>query len=562
MKTRKNNAEIAGLEDELEQLVYLSRRLGEDHSLVLLGGGNTSAKVKEKNLFGQEENILYIKGSGTNLELVDRGSFSPVRLDQVLPLLDLDDIPTAALMNAFACAMTQAKAPTPSIETLLHALLPFPFVVHTHADSLLAVGNTANGEAHIRQCYGDDVLVVPFRSSGFELAKCCAEAVRRGMTSETVGIVLMHHGIFTFGRNGQEAYGRMIELVERAENYLRSHGAWDVPRTERAHRGGQQGQAIAALRLALSREADKPLILTTDSSPEALAFAHRPDLATLSQQGPATPHHAIFTKRVPMLGRNVGAFSTEYGAYLDTVPDARQRIDTAPRVALDPELGLCAAGVNAFYADAAAEVYRHTIEIVSRATALDIYRALPAEEILAAELDYGGFEHKVRSDKHQPLAGEVALVADAASPIGRTCVAALLEKGAAVVGLGNGAENLVPIPSYLGIPCDISDENAVAEALEHAVRRFGGMDMGVITGEFAYAPLLPFLALSPTAPRLALLGQDEAALRAGMATFAAQNIRANALLQTGDATAAGKLAAELCGPLFTHTANALITVNL
>jgi hypothetical protein len=262
-----------------------------------------------------------------------------------------------------------------------------------------------------------------------------------------------------------------------------------------------------------------------------------------------------------MLGRDVAAFAAEYGAYLDTVPGARQHIDPAPRVALDPELGLCAAGVNAFYADAAAEVYRHTIEIVTRATALDTYRALPREEILAAELEYGGFEHKVRSDKHQPLAGEVALVANAASPAGRACVTALLEKGAAVVGLGDQVENLAPAPAFLGIACDIADENAVTEALEQAVRRFGGVDIGVITGEFPCAPLLPFLALSPTFPRLALLGQDEAALRAKMGTFATRKIRANALLQTGDDTAAGKLAAELCGPLFTHTSNALIPIN-
>jgi Uncharacterized conserved protein len=560
MKTRKNKSEIMGFGDELDQLVHLSRRLGENHSLVLLGGGNTSAKVKQKDLFGREEDILYVKGSGTSLEEVDRSSFSPVRLNQVLPLLDLDDIATPELMNAFACAMTRAKAPTPSIETLLHALLPFPFVVHTHADSLLAVGNTAGGEEHIRQCYGDDVLVVPFRSSGFELAKCCAEAVRHDLTSKTVGIVLMHHGIFAFGHDAGEAYARTIELVERAENHLRRHGAWDLPRAGDGPKP-RQSQTIAALRRAVSKEAGKPLLLTTDRSPEALAFARRPDLAAISRQGPATPHHAIFTKRVPLLGRDVAAFAAEYGAYLDTVPGAPQRIDPAPRVILDPDLGLCAAGVNAFYAAAAAEVYRHTIEIVSRATALDAYRALPPEEILAAELDYGGFEHKIRSDTHQPLAGEAALVVDAASPAGRACVAALLEMGAAAVGLGKEAENLAPAPAYLGISCDIQDGNAVAEALEQAVRRFGGIDMAAIPCDFADAPLLPILALSPTAPRLALLGRDKAALRVKMEALAARNVRANALLQNGDATAAGKLAAELCGPLFTHTSNALIPIN-
>lgn len=562
MKTRKNKAEIMGFGDELDQLVHLSRLLGEDHALVLLGGGNTSAKVKEKNLLGREEDILYVKGSGTSLEEVNRSSFSPVRLNQVLPLLALDDITTSELMNAFACAMTRAKAPTPSIETLLHALLPFPFVVHTHADSVLAVGNTLGGEEHIRRCYGDDVLVVPFRSSGFELAKCCAEAVRQNMTSNTVGIVLMHHGIFAFGHNAGDAYQRMIDLVERAENYLHTHQAWDLPKIEGTPTM-RQGCDIAALRLALSREAGKPLMLTTDNSPEALAFTRRSDLPTVSQQGPATPHHAIFTKRVPMLGRDVAAFAAEYGRYLGTVPGARERIDTAPRVALDPELGLCTAGVNAFYADAAAEVYRHTIDIVSRATALDAYRALPPEEILAAELDYGGFEHKIQSDPRLPLAGEIALVVNAATAAGRACVAALLQMGAAVVGLdaNPAVEKLHTLPAYFGIACDPNDEKAASEALEKATRRFGGLDMGVIPCEFDPAPLLPFLALSPTSPRLALLGRGEAALRAKMETLAAKNLRTNALLQSGDDTAAGKLAAELCGPLFTHTDNALIPIN-
>lgn len=564
MKSRWNDADLTAQNDELDQLVYLSRLLGKDHSLVLLGGGNTSAKVRERNLHGEEEEILYVKGSGTSLEDVNRDSFSPVRLQQVLPLLALHGLSTPVLMNAFACAMTRAKSPTPSIETLLHALLPFPFVTHTHADSLLAVGNTEHGEEHIRDVYGDDVLVVPFRSSGFDLAQCCAEAVRRKMTSRTVGIVLMHHGVFAFGATAREAYERMISLVSRAEDYLKANQAWELPQKQGSPRH-QQGLEIAALRQAVCRQGNnRTFILTVDDSPTALAFARRPDIADISQQGPSTPHHAIFTKRVPMLGRDVAAYGDSYHRYLAALTGAVERIDGAPRIVLDPELGLCAIGVNAFYADAAAEVYRHTIDIISRASALDRYRALPAGEILAAEVEYGGFEHKVRDDERRPLSGQIVLVAEAASPFGQACSQALLSRGAAVVGLDKSRDvaTLFPPPAYLGMACDTQEPAAIADALETAARRYGGVDHVVAPANFPLTLLQPFLALSPVTNRVVLTDNDPKHLEQALAKLVGQGLHANALRLAGNGAAAGgKLAAEMCGPLFEKSSNSLIEIN-
>ncbi|MGD9787207.1 MAG: class II aldolase/adducin family protein [Sulfuricellaceae bacterium] len=565
MKSRWKDADLTAHNDELDQLVYLSRLLGEDHSLVLLGGGNTSAKVRERNLYGEEEDILYVKGSGTSLEDANRDSFSPVRLQQVLPLLALHGVSTPVLLNAFSCAMTCAKAPTPSIETLLHALLPFPFVTHTHADSLLAVGNTEHGEERIRTVYGDEVLIVPFRSSGFDLAQCCAEAVQQQMTSRTIGIVLMNHGIFAFGATAREAYERMIALVSRAEDHLKANQAWKLPE-EQSSLPRRQGLEIADLRRAICRQGNnRPFILTVDNSPTALAFARRPDVADISQQGPATPHHAIFTKRVPMLGRDVVAYGDSYRHYLSTLTGAVERIDGAPRIVLDPELGLCAIGVNAFYADAAAEVYRHTIDIISRASALDRYRALPAGEILAAEVEYGGFEHKVRGDEQRPLSGQIVLVAEAASPFGQACSHALLARGAAVVGLDKARDvaTLFPPPSYLGIACDTQAPEALADALEMAARRYGGVDHVVAPANFPLMQLQPLLALSPVTNRIVLADDDSKQLEQALTKLVGQGRHANAVLLAGNSTEAGaKLVAEMCGHLFKNTSNSLIKINI
>jgi rhamnose utilization protein RhaD (predicted bifunctional aldolase and dehydrogenase) len=501
MNSLWNDGEASSFRSELALRAYTSRLLGGEKALVMYGGGNTSVKLQENG-----EDILYVKGSGADLAHVTEKDFAPVRLAAVRPLIEREAMSNAEMSAQFRAALSDPRAPRPSIETILHAILPFKWVEHTHADAVLSVANTDHGERHIRATFGDSVVIVPYRHSGFELAKACHDVFSREATAKTIGMVLMHHGIFAFGASARESYERMIALVTRAEDYLKSHDAWDIPLRFPAAQAasGQNMLALAALRRDISHAAGFPLVMTLSSDLMSLAYSRRPDLESLSQRGPATPQHAVFTKRVPMLGRDVATFTAAYRRYLaENAPEQAERLpDTAPRIVLDPEWGLISAGITVFYADAAAEIYRHSMKIQSRAEALEAYASLPPREVLAAEIEYGGFEQTIR--EQYELAGQVALVDRALS--NQAKVAELLAKGAAVIGLDSdpAVKAIHPQPEYLGLCCSQDNPSEIKTALEQSVRRYGGIDLLITDNPTLAAACEPLLELSPMQKRTTL----------------------------------------------------------
>jgi len=510
MKSLWNQSEAALYAGDLAQRVYSSRLLGADQSLVLHGGGNTSVKLRERNVLGEEEDILYVKGSGWDLATIEAPGFAPCRMRHLLGLARLDSLSDTAMARELKSNMTNASAPAPSVEAILHAIIPARFVDHTHADAVVTVTNAPDGAARIRQIYGQQLIVVPYVMPGFLLARACAELLERELTPAMIGMVLLNHGLFSWGATARESYERHIMLVDLAERYLKEHGAWQLRYEAAAPDARPLRQDIAALRREISAVARAPMILSTHQDAQALSFARREDLAAISQQGPATPDHVIRTKRLPLLGRDVQAYQAAYEAfYNEYAPEfdqaatggpALQMLDAAPRVVLDPQLGLITVGRSASDAAIAEDIYRHTIEIISRATLLGGFRALAARELF--EVEYWDLEQaKLRkAGKPRLFAGEVALVTGAASGIGKACVESLLARGAAVVGLDINAEirHLFERRDFLGLACDISDEQAVAEALESAVRRFGGLDM-----------LLLNAGIFPSSKRIGQLGLDE-----------------------------------------------------
>src|SRR5260221_2371140 len=466
MRSLWTDQEARQFRGDLGLRVYTSRLLGRDKSLVLHGGGNTSVKIREKNLFGEEETILYVKGSGWDLETIEPQGFSPVLLAHVLKLAELPSLSDPEMVNQLVTHMLKAAAPAPSIETILHGLMPQKFVDHTHADAVLSVTNTRDGERRIREIYGKRCVMIPYLIPGFDLAQFCAKEFRARGTKDTVGMVLLNHGIFSFGETAREAYERMIELVTLAEDYLDSKNAWLVV-PNRCTPGKISANAQADLRRKLSDAAGSPLILKTVTNERTLSLAQHPQAATITQQGPATPDHVIRTKRTPMLGTGVDRYVAEYGRYFgEHAPKAKEpktMLDPAPRVVLDPAFGLATAGRTAKDAAVVDEIYDHTIDVILRAEALGGFQALAPKDIF--DVEYWDLEQAKlkKGGKPQAFAGEVALVTGAASGIGKAAVEAFLARGAAVAGLRlyPRIESLHTRPAFVRLRWHVADGKQV-----------------------------------------------------------------------------------------------------
>ena len=484
MKSLWNEQQAPLNQGDLALRVYTSRLLGQDPSLVLHGGGNTSVKIREKNILGEEEDILYVKGSGWDLATIEEAGFSPVRMKHLLKLAKLPSLSDSEMVNQLKTQMTRANAPSPSVETILHAILPYKYVDHTHADAVVTVTNTANGYERIKEIYGDSVVIIPYVMPGFDLAVVCAKQFALEATDKTKGMVLMNHGIFSFGETAQESYEKMIELVGYAEDYLHKHGAYSSTVEKQVMAENEDlPLKLAQLRHELSKTADFPVIIRNHRDSKTMAFVKRDDIAIISQQGPATPDHVIRTKRLPMLGQDLEAYTKDYQKYFDTYKtESQTMLDPIPRVILDPELGMCTVGNNTKAANIVADIYNHTIDVIETATNLGGYQCLTAKDIF--EVEYWELEQaKLRKGNKPPVFnGEIALVTGAASGIGKACVDSLLKRGAAVVGLDINPkiEQLYSRPDFYGITCDLTDEQAIIKALKQTIQKFGGLDILIL----------------------------------------------------------------------------------
>jgi rhamnose utilization protein RhaD (predicted bifunctional aldolase and dehydrogenase)/NAD(P)-dependent dehydrogenase (short-subunit alcohol dehydrogenase family) len=486
MKNLWSDADSTSFDGDLALRVYTSRLLGKDPTLVLHGGGNTSVKITESNIVGNQEEILYVKGSGWDLEFIEKAGFSPVRMNHMLSLAKLDTLSDPQMVNELKTQLTNATSPTPSVETILHAILPFKYVDHTHADAVVTITNTTAGEDRIREIYGERVVIIPYVMPGFDLAKDVARIFSEQSTDKTEGMVLMNHGIFSFGDSAKESYDRMISLVNEAENYLINKNAWDIEKPEANFEQKNISNQVAELRQKISLTIGKPVLMHLTNSLLGFNFCNKADVNRIASKGPLTPDHVIRTKRIPMIGRDINKYNEEYASYFNkneiNAKARKTMLDPAPRVILDKEFGLCAVGKNMSEIGIISDIYEHTMESILRAEKLGGFEALPANDIF--DLEYWDLEQAKLLKNQNSLAfeGEVVLITGAASGIGKACVESFLLRGSAVIALDldPSIETINNHKNYLGLICDVTNEDALEEFIEKGIQYFGGLDMVVL----------------------------------------------------------------------------------
>jgi len=486
MKNLWSDADSTLFEGDLALRVYTSRLLGKDSTLVLHGGGNTSVKITESNIVGTHEEILYVKGSGWDLEFIEKAGFSPVRMNHMLSLAKLDSLSDPQMVNELKTQLTNSSSPTPSVETILHAILPFKYVDHTHSDAVVTVTNTLKGEDRIREIYGERVVIIPYVMPGFDLAKDVSQIFSEQSTDKTEGMILMNHGIFSFGDSAKESYDRMISLVNEAENYLISKNAWDIEKLDANFEQKNIRNQVAKLRQEISLAIGKPVLMHLTNSLLGFNFCNKEDVKKIATKGPLTPDHVIRTKRIPMIGRDINKYNQEYTSYFNkneiSAKARKTMLDPAPRVILDKEFGLCAIGKNMSEIGIISDIYEHTMEGILRAEKLGGFEALPAKDIF--DLEYWDLEQAKLLKNQNSLAfeGEVVLITGAASGIGKACIDSFLCRGSAVIALDldPSIETINKHKNYLGLICDVTNEDALEELIEKGIKYFGGLDMVVL----------------------------------------------------------------------------------
>ncbi|MBL8729718.1 MAG: bifunctional aldolase/short-chain dehydrogenase [Planctomycetes bacterium] len=506
--------------ESLALRLYTSHLLGQDPTLVLHGGGNTSVKTTQRDLLGREVAVLRVKGSGSDLADVGPAGMPAVRLEPVRELRRLDRLDDAAMVNAVRAALLDSTAPNPSVETLLHAFLPHPFVDHTHANAILVLTDQPDPARHVQAALGDDVVLLPWIMPGFPLAKAVADAFERSPACR--GIVLEKHGLFTFGDDARQSYERTIDLVERAERYVdRTIGGrpamlWaESAPLSLVERQQFLQRALPVLRGAVARPVPTPVgpqwqrIVTEPRLHDDLAaFAAHANAAKLCATGPITPDHVIRTKAhylylsradaaaADQCRRAVANYVAVYQRYFEThcrKGAGTQMLRPLPVVAVVEGVGLVAMAPTPAAAGIAADIAEHTLRVKATADELDRYTALA--DAALAEMEYWPLELAKLGKAPEPLLhGQVAFVTGAAGAIGAGIVEALLDAGACVHATDVDEARLTAAMRRFGKAgarlrtsvADLCDPAAVEAAFGACVLSFGGVDCVVPNAGIAH----------------------------------------------------------------------------
>lgn len=492
-----------GVAPDIGMRVYSARLLGRDSRLVLHGGGNSSVKTTLPDLLGAACEVLCVKGSGWDLGTIEPAGLPALRLAPLRKLIALDRLSDEDMVNAQRGELLDSAAPNPSVETLLHAFLPAKFVDHTHASAVLAVTDQPDGAELCADIYGDRAPVVPYVMPGFALAKLAAEVHGRHPRSE--GLILLKHGIFTYGADAREAYERMIALVTLAEDHLRRARRRRLRAARLPGDLASPADIAPIVRGAIAECLDRDeglwrrQVLAFRTTPEIRAYVDGEELARYSQVGVVTPDHAIRTKPRPLIAPpptagDLDGFAAEMRAAAARFADAyhayferhkgrsgapKTELDPMPRVVLVPGVGLFGAGKSAAEAGVAADIAENAITVIGDAEAIGSFRSVSEADMF--DIEYWSLEQaKLGRGEEAALARHVVAVTGGASGIGAATARAFAGQGAAVAILDRDQGLAREAAADIGaaaIPCDVTDRRSVADAFAELCRIYGGLDI-------------------------------------------------------------------------------------
>lgn len=490
-------AEFAGSGADLGVRVYATRLLGADPSLVLHGGGNTSVKTTLTDFDGQPVQVLCVKGSGWDMATIQPPGLPAVRLDALIQISRMPTLSDDDLVRLQRRALLDPAAPNPSIEAVLHAIVPEKFVDHSHANALVALTNQPDGDAIVRDLF-PDAVIIPYVMPGFALAREC-KAILQGSRIPQ-GMILLKHGLFTADDDARESYEKHIRMINTCLSRIENGGARPFGAAPLPKAVAPVSQVAPILRGALAQGDGAPTwVLDHRASAEVLAFCNGADLSDYACRGNVTPDHSIRMKRFGVVlpapdAADLGAFRTgaqaaiaefgaQYAAYFARNNPRHggglNMLDPVPRVAYVPGVGLFGIGRTAPEAAICADIGEATVNTITSAERVGRWSPLPEEDIF--DVEYWSLEQaKLAGMKDAAFTRRVVAITGAASGLGLEIASAFKRQGAEVVMLDRDTQRNAAEAMALGavaITCDVTDPASVQQAFDDIAARFGGLDV-------------------------------------------------------------------------------------
>jgi rhamnulose-1-phosphate aldolase/alcohol dehydrogenase len=510
VKSLWDQKKASQLRTGLDELVYRSNLIGADRSVCNWGGGNTSMKTIEKDFRGRDIEVMWVKGSGSDLATMKKQHFTGLRLEDIRPLIEREQMTDEEMVEYLSHCMINPKHPRPSIETLLHAFLPFKHVDHTHPDAIISICCADNGKQIAEKIYGDRFVWVPYVRPGFTLSKMIAERVKNNPNAELV--LMEKHGLVTWGETAKECYEKTISIINEAEQYIREQI------DETSVFGGQKYKALSAeerkkilaqvmpiIRGAVSDQ--KRMILSYDDSDDVLQFVNSYEAPVLSQIGAACPDHLVHTKRVPLyvdwdpqtndvhqliekVKEGIERFKEEYKAYFErNRKEGDQMFEPAPRVILIPGIGMVNTGKSLAMANVSGALYHRAIAVMKGATSLGNFVSLDEKE--SYNVEYWPLElYKLTlAPPEAEFSRKVAFVTGGAGGIGSETCRRFASEGAHIVVADLNIEGAEKVAAEINekygegraiaVQMNVIKEEEVKAAFEQTVLTYGGVDIVV-----------------------------------------------------------------------------------
>ncbi|MCM3787276.1 bifunctional aldolase/short-chain dehydrogenase [Domibacillus indicus] len=491
----------------VEELVYRSNLIGSDRAVCNWGGGNTSMKTTEKDFRGRDIEVMWVKGSGSDLATMKAENFTGLNLEDIRPLIERDEMPDAEMVEYLTHCMIDSKHPRMSIETLLHAFLPFKHVDHTHPDAIISLCCADNGKEIAKEIYGDRFVWVPYVRPGFTLSKMIAEGVKNNPNAELV--LMEKHGLVTWGETSEEAYSQTINIINEAESYIQNKQkqteAFDGQVYESLTEEERQNVLAAVMPVIRGAVSDeKKMILTYDDGEDVLQFVNSRNAATLSQIGAACPDHLVHTKMKPLyidwdpqngtteeliekVKAGVEQFKAEYKEYFErNKNEGDVMFEAAPRVTLIPGVGMVNSGKNITMANVSGALYHRAIAVMKGSTALGEFVSLSENE--SYNVEYWPLElYKLSlAPAEAEFSRKVAFITGGAGGIGSATARRLVSEGAHVVLADLNLEGAEKVAAEINeqykeqraaaVKMDVTSEEQVQAAFAKAALTFGGVD--------------------------------------------------------------------------------------